>query len=277
MMETQLLQLFPRLEIVSIDDLLVYESFDPVRIAHLTKKISDDNTFLQPIIIGEEPENKKRIVLDGVNRIEVLKRLGIRNVVAHVVNYFEKSEVELFSNHHYFFNKHEELFQMIYGIVGGEMSQLSLEEAIEQVKNQTLVGYIRHNGNVYSLGSHRNIDSTVHLLNTLVSSYLGQTDFCRRSEVDLSLSNVPMELVFRRFTPDEIVQLSLSGGRLNSGITRHVVSVYCLGLYVPLSLLESDTPLEEKNKQLQTMLFNLVVDRGYRFYPRPIFKFDEKE
>lgn len=276
MFAEQLLQFFPKLEILSIEDLHVYEAYDPIRVAHLTKKIAQDNIFLQPILVAIADERK--IVIDGVNRLEVLRRLGIRDVVAQVVNYFDVTEVELFSNHHYFFSRHDELLEKVKKILPLEsLSATTFEKAEENTRNQTSKGYIKYNGTVLDLGNHTDLDETVQVLNDIVKSYLGQTDFCRRSEVDLSLSNVPFEIVFRRFTPQEIVELSVEGKKLNSGITRHVVSVYCLGLHVPLSLLQSAVPLGEKNSQLQTMLLNLVTDRGYRYYPRPVYKFDEKE
>lgn len=277
MIEKKLLQLFPRLEILPLEKLLVYELYDPVRIAHLTKKIAQDNVFSQPIIVGEDPISKRLIVLDGVNRIEVLKQLGVKDVVAHIVNYFDTNEVELFSNHHYFFSKQNQLIDACKSFVSGQPVEMDEKKALAGVTDQSLMGYVRFNGTILNLGAHESIEKTVQFLNSLVNTYLGQTDFCRKSEVDLSLSNVPMEIVFRRFTPQEIVSIALAGSKLNSGITRHLVSVYCLGLNVPLSLLQSEIDITEKNEQLKNMLYNVVVDRGYRYYPRPVYKFNEKE
>ncbi len=277
MLAEKIFEQFPRLEIVSVDTLLVYEAYDPIRVAFLTKKIAQDNSFIQPIIVGQEPNGGKRIILDGVNRLEVLKRLGIRDLVAHVVQYFEPTEVELFSNHHYFFEDHEMWLKKIQAVLPGPLAEITLTEAKAGVKNQSLLGYIRSGNTVWSMGNHVDLPTTAATVNKVVDAYLGQTQVCRRSEVDLTGSNVPLELVFRRFTPQEIVSLASSGGTLNSGITRHLVSAYCLGLHVPLSLLESHQTLEEKNKELKNILMKHIMDKGYRFYPRPIYKFDEKE
>ncbi len=270
------LQSFPRLEIIPLKDLLVYEAFDPVRVEYLTKKIAHDNIFLQPIIVGESPMGE-RIVLDGVNRREVLRRLDVHHVVAHVVSYFDQKEVELFSNRHYFFSNEKNLFTKIEKIFQQPLEKISLEQGESGILDQRLIGYVKVEDAIFSFGAHNLLNTTVDHMNAVVSSYLGQTEFCRQSEMDMGFSRVPLQIGFRRFTPQEIVDLSVQGKKVNSGITRHLVSVYCIGLHIPLSLLQSDLSSEEKNKELQKILYNLVKNRAYRFYPRPIYKFDEKE
>jgi glycerol-3-phosphate cytidylyltransferase len=84
------IKLFP------IQDLRIYEKFNEEKTQKLTKKINEEGFFVNPITVAMT--GKHLIVIDGVNRLEAVRRLGAKFVVAHTVLY---SEVDLLRNVHY--------------------------------------------------------------------------------------------------------------------------------------------------------------------------------
>jgi hypothetical protein len=82
-------------------------------------------------------------------------------------------------------------------------------------------------------------------------------------------------VVFPKFTPDDVLQCACNQARLPMGITRHLIAGRALGIDVPLSLLASDRPLEEKNSWLQENLQSRIRHNKVRLYEEPTFVFDE--
>jgi cytidyltransferase-like protein len=85
--------LLDRLQVFSIDRLRLFENYDEGKVRRLERKIDSDGIFFNPISIVRE-----NVVIDGVNRLEALRRLGARYVPCVVYDY---AEVELLGNVHY--------------------------------------------------------------------------------------------------------------------------------------------------------------------------------
>lgn len=82
-----------RVKLLPIADLLIYEQYDEEKVARLTEKIRVEQCFFNPITVTES-----NIVIDGVNRLEALTRLGARHVTCLQVDY---KDVDLVPNIHY--------------------------------------------------------------------------------------------------------------------------------------------------------------------------------
>lgn len=83
-------------KLFEIDELDIYEKFVAEKVERLVEKLKKERVFVNPITVATE-ENFK-IVIDGVNRLEALRRVGAKFVPAHVVEY---KDVELRGNVHY--------------------------------------------------------------------------------------------------------------------------------------------------------------------------------
>ena len=88
------------IRLFQIEKLSLYESFDENKIKRLVTKIKKEGVFINPITVASS--GKLDIVIDGVNRLEALKRLGIKQVTALYVDY--EKDVELRQNIHYLRN-----------------------------------------------------------------------------------------------------------------------------------------------------------------------------
>jgi glycerol-3-phosphate cytidylyltransferase len=85
--------LLHNVKLVSIPDLKLYEEYDKKKVAKLVKKIEKEKVFFNPITVNEH-----LVVIDGVNRLEALKRLKAKFIPCLVVQY---KDVELAQNIHY--------------------------------------------------------------------------------------------------------------------------------------------------------------------------------
>lgn len=82
-----------RLRMIPVNDLKIYEQWDPAKVEKLTEKITTDGIFFNPISVVSE-----MIVIDGANRFEALRRLGAYQVPCVVYDY---SEIDLLGNVHF--------------------------------------------------------------------------------------------------------------------------------------------------------------------------------
>lgn len=85
--------LLDRLHLFRIDQLRLFEAYDENKVQRLQQKIAREGIFLNPISIVRE-----HIVIDGVNRLEALRRLGGQHIPCVVYDY---AEVDLVGNVHY--------------------------------------------------------------------------------------------------------------------------------------------------------------------------------
>lgn len=85
--------LLDRLQLFRLDQLRLFEAYDENKVQRLQRKIAREGVFLNPISVVRE-----RIVIDGVNRLEALRRLGGQHVPCVVYDY---AEVDLLGNVHY--------------------------------------------------------------------------------------------------------------------------------------------------------------------------------
>ena len=82
-------------------------------------------------------------------------------------------------------------------------------------------------------------------------------------------------IVFPPFTPEDINHCASNEAKLPMGITRHLISGRALGVNVPLDLLASSRPLDEKSVWLHDYLQNRLRRHMVRLYEEPTFVFDE--
>jgi len=237
----------------------------------LTQKIKNDRMLINPILVGQIKKFKQYIILDGINRLEALKSLNIKYVVAQVVDYFNEEQINLFSNHHYFPIEDKNIIGKIRNTNSVDWNLINKKQANQLIEKGEIIGYIRIKNRFWSLGRHTSLKQSVDLLNKIVNVYLGQVKFYRLSEIIESLSNYPMEIAFRRFRKKETAELSCKRIMLNSGITRHVPSISYSRLNLPLSILKSKSNLATKNQELKKFYQTIITKQKFRYYSQSVF------
>ncbi|BBH54266.1 ParB N-terminal domain-containing protein [Fluviispira sanaruensis] len=74
------------LEFIEVEKLIPHENFDYDAIILLISKISKDGFWRSPVVI----DKKTQIIMDGHHRVEVAKRMGVKNIPCYLMNYGEK-------------------------------------------------------------------------------------------------------------------------------------------------------------------------------------------
>jgi hypothetical protein len=69
--------------------------------------------------------------------------------------------------------------------------------------------------------------------------------------------------------------MTRSRSRLPTGITRHVIGRRALRLNLPLAFLREERPLDEKNRDFQALIADLLKAGRVRHYEESTYLFDE--
>jgi len=120
-------------KLMTIADLFLYEKYEEKKVCKLVEKLRNDEVFFNPLTINEH-----NIVIDGVNRLEALKRIGAKYVTCLVVDY---KDVDLVPNTHY--EKDGKITRMSeFGDATGkkiEFPAYTKEDIIEMVRKGEMV------------------------------------------------------------------------------------------------------------------------------------------
>lgn len=85
--------LMENLVLIPVEELRLYEQYEEAKVVRLVEKIRREGVFFNPVSVVRE-----MVVIDGVNRLEALRRLGARRVPAVVFDY---ADIDLLGNVHY--------------------------------------------------------------------------------------------------------------------------------------------------------------------------------
>lgn len=93
-------EVLKNLQLLKMDALSLYEEYDEAKVHTLQAKIAEDGMFLNPITVAaaNDEGHSLRIVVDGANRLEALRRLGAKNVPCLLFDY---RQIDLQPNVHY--------------------------------------------------------------------------------------------------------------------------------------------------------------------------------
>lgn len=84
------------LKILSIEELKIYEDFEPEKVKKLKNKILKEQKFFNPITVGVHEDLK--IVVDGNNRLQAMKELGFAHIPCLCIAY---KDIFLTNNVHF--------------------------------------------------------------------------------------------------------------------------------------------------------------------------------
>ncbi len=267
------------LRIVHSEDLIGHEEVDQRRVERLVRRLQSDGVLKNPPVVATA--GSRYVVLDGVTRIAALTQLGIRDVLVQIVDY-DGPAVELHSWCHVVVGMPgDQLVKEMQGCRGMEIRSADLRSAKEALSRRELLSYVvLRDGGVMAVVGGRQVEEQVRLLNELVTLYEKRAEVYRTAgdDVQALLEEYPdlsAVVVFPCYSCGEIMNTALNGAKLPMGVTRHAISGRALGLNVDLVMLDSDIPLEQKNIWLANLIRSKIKNKRVRFYPEPVFRFDE--
>ncbi len=269
----------PVLRVIETARLVLHEEPDPARVHHLTERLRQEGVLRNPPIVAPMPE-ERAVVLDGANRVTVLRTLEIPHLVAQVVSY-EQPEITLSTWRHY-------VREDVSGSLRDRIAALpairlhpvhSVAEAEARLARREGVGAAVDARGVTLLDDGGDPIASAGTLSRVVALYRGRSRTYRvdSGDVDgLSAAYGPGTLViFPPFTKEDILLIAARGGRLPAGITRHLIPGRVLRLGTALDWLAGPGSLAEKQTHLEATLRQRWLEHGVRYYAEPTYLFDE--
>ncbi len=273
--------LLPNLQVLSVADLVLHEYGDPHRVARLRKRLREEGVLKNPPIVTPIPDTERYVVLDGANRTIALRELGVPHVVAQVVDYNDPG-VELQTWYHVVTDiPRDVLLIALDGIPGLRLVPSTIEEARGALIHGDAAAYIVLHDAVYQIrNSDRERLANIRLLNEVVGTYKGRARIFRVTSDDYDelaqyYPEITALVVFMQYRPADILALAREGGKVPSGVTRHIIPNRALRVNISLSVLEADWPLARKREWLDQWLQERIASNMVRFYRESTFLFDE--
>jgi hypothetical protein len=271
----------PDLRIVPTDHLYLHEDVEPTRVERILQRIQADQLLKNPVSVAELDDRSHFVVLDGANRVTALKQLGVRDALVQVVAYGDP-EVKLDTWYHLVadVDKHD-LFARIAEVAEVRLKASDLPHARTMLAFHQILAYmVCKDNDVHLVLGPDDLPGQARLLNDIAKTYKGQATIYRvqtdnMDELKALYGSVAAVIVYPRFTPADILELTRNAAKLPTGITRHIIPKRALRVNLPLSLLTADTPLEDKNREFRSLVASMLKAGRIRHYQESTFLFDE--
>lgn len=282
----------PDLRLVPVGSLILHEHADEKRVARLQARLSADATLKNPPVVAAIPGTDRFVVLDGANRTSAVQRIGCPHLLVQVVDY-QSDRVQLLTWHHLVTGREPAIFLQEIAKIGGLVLQpVSLHAARAALEARAILAYIvipeeDMTSTVYAVDGmpgteHHGTYSANVLLNSMVDTYKGDPHVAihrvstdELDEVSSYYDDISGLVVFPSYSPDDILKLAEAGTKVPTGITRHIINPRALRVNMPLALLRSNQPLEEKNAWWHEQVKKKLAANEIRLYQEATYLFDE--
>lgn len=267
---------FPTLRVVPLDQCLLHEETDVVRVERLAARLATDGLLRNPPILGRHDGVESLIVLDGATRVTALRSMGMPHVVAQVVDY-DDALIQLHAWTHVLAG------MSIDALTESLASDSELAPwpcaagAVSDVlaRHEALAYLAVGDGRCLALGRSTNIAERAAALRRLFGAYAGRATIARVPPAEwparIDAQGARVAVVYPTHTKAEIVSLAQAGAVLPAGITRHIIPGRALRINAPIDR----APLAEKQAWLDDWLREHSAGHGVRYYAEPTFLFDE--
>jgi hypothetical protein len=249
----------------------------------LIERIRESGLFRNPPIVAPLGDSSGRsMVLDGANRITALKEMGFPDVLVQVVQPDDPGLQLENWNHVVWRLDPQDFFGGIREIEGIDLAVTGDNDFQPDILGDCGLAMVQlPDGSCYAAcSSAPELLRRVALLHAIVDSYKDRASLDRTSVADVELlagiyPGLSGLLVFSKLDIRDILGLAGAGCLLPAGITRFTVSPRALHINYPLSELQVDKPLEEKNAALQAWMQERLARKGVRYYAEATYLFDE--
>jgi hypothetical protein len=273
----------PELRLIAIDSLVLHEEPDEDRWKALKARIESDRVLKHPPIAAKDHGSATHILLDGVNRVEALRRLGARWLMVQEVD-LEDGSLVLSTWHHVV--EGLGVAEMVDRI--GEFSEVreveprftsegDFEPVFDDRTGCLLVFRDRSVRAVSapddSAGRLGIVSSIVGLIHTAKNR--DRVSYTNMADLTKHYCGFSALVCYKAFAKTDVLALSLNGRRFPSGVTRFSVPKRALYFDLPFAFLEGDGSVETKQRELDDLIRKRIRDKKIRFYVEPTFIFDD--
>jgi hypothetical protein len=271
----------PHLELIPLDSLVIHERHDEQRTLPLLTRIQESGIWRNPPIVSPLLDSSGRyMVLDGANRITVLRKIDCPHAVVQVVEPDDPG-LKLYNWNHVVWGwKPVDFITAIRRVKGINLIEDGV--SLPDFWGEDGIAMIQlPEGDLYTIKTAvESLINRVEILNAVVDSYKARANLDRTNEwsvVRLKAAYPELSglVIFPHFEIQHVLRLAGDGCLLPTGITRFMVSPRVLHLNYPLAAMAAKKPLAEKNVQLQTFIQKRIAEKRVRYYAESTYLFDE--
>lgn len=270
------------LQIIPTANILCHEQYDPSRAMPLVKKLKEEKHLANPIIVAAFNKNQY-LQLDGMNRLSSFKKMGLKTIVAQIIDYNDQESVELSSWVHLFRSEREVLLKNLSAIEGLVIRKGKFEYVghryIKEEGMGRLCTLVSKEGKVYLISTNGNLLEKTARLRKIVNLY--KNSIIRdvlpinsnKGDIDILFQEHPetsMMVIFPTFTRHQIIEVVKKGGLFPAGVTRHIIKRRCLSVDIPMSFFSRKKSVTAQNKKLDEFL----SQRQFRVYEESTIFFE---
>ncbi len=249
-----------RLQLAELSRLVLHEAHDPARLDRLREDIRREGVQRNPVIVA--PCKGLYLVLDGAHRVHALRELDRRFALVQRVELPERAA----SWGHL-------LDAAILKAVFRSAEEIEVSETPPE---RTPLAEARFHGGqrVFVVSREQELGSEVRALWMLQVAY-PRGEVVRRVDPGkpVELPTGEAMLLYRCFTPGELVEVVSGGGVLPAGITRFTVEERVLNVRYPLELLAEGNSAT-RNVELETFVRKAWERNRVRRYTEPVVLFE---
>jgi hypothetical protein len=271
---------FPILRIVPIEQIRFHEAPETDRVSRLVERLAEDRHLLNPPIVAPLTHADGYLLIDGANRVSALRLLGYHCVPVQIVDYHD-SDLRLVSWHHAIMRLPWDGWLAQLRALGLTVEPVSPEDAeAALVTRRACAMLVAMEDKAAILPASGTLQADVHSITRMIDTYKKSQSFERVDQTKLlELHGIYPDLtvlaLFPPFDKTEVMQLVTDNLKLPTGLTRHSIPGRSLRVNIQLDVLRSDLSIEEKNAWLESFIRMRIQERHVRFYPEPVFIFDD--
>jgi len=243
------------LTLVPIQELLPHEEVNEIHLTELIFILKNDPFLNDPIIADE----KSFVVLDGMHRLEALKKLGLKLAPCLLVDYKDERIIagkwvrEAYLRRNFNIG---DLFNYIISNIESERI-LTIKVQEELFSNKELVEILKKNffilaENVLLYVENIGIEKNIEIIKKLdekmsVTKYISFEDFCEFKKKYTGLIFFSGRLIEK----SEVIDFAKRGKLFPAKTTRHIFPYRVKNLKIPLSLLIEQDIIRARNKFIE--------------------------
>ncbi len=264
---------FPNLKVLAMENLDVHAFSEKKRILKIKESLIRRKYLRNPIIAANF--GKKYMILDGEGRYNAFKELGLKHIVAQIVDYDDPMlKVETW-DHLIKGLSFKEFIEKINKIKGITIEKSS-SELIDLIKETSLFCHILFKETSYLIMLPPDYKEVMNILNKIIRIYETK-EIIRIPHRKLKdyIAHFSYSIIFcpPKFTKLDIREMFLEGLKFPPGVTRHIIPNRLLRLNYDIELLSKGS-IDEKNTKLKEFI-KMRIEKGYlRYYEEPVFIFE---
>jgi hypothetical protein len=231
------------LTFIEIDELIPHEEIIPSLLDSVVSELRATGMLIHPVVVSSQ----HHVILDGNHRVEALRRIGAKRVLAYQVDYYsEEVAVKRWFRSVSGNVDVEELIRRVAGTLNVEVLRTGREESIESLKSdvRAIASILDQNGSAFLLRSGSPVPTyRAYAMMAEIDRALAPFELSYETE-DMALARLERKerrivVASRPIRKEEVIESALKGMRFPPKSSRHVVRGRVLFAMVPLEVLQS--------------------------------------